>query len=47
MTQLKRIQCSYVYNKNWDSIDEEKTIFTGSVFDMLEARCRKAAFDIP
>lgn len=47
MTQLKRIQCSYVYNKNWDSIDEEKTIFTGSVFDMLEARCRKAAFDNP
>lgn len=47
MTQLKRIQCSYVYNKNRDSIDEEKTIFTGSVFDLLEARCRKAAFDIP
>lgn len=29
MTQLKRIQCSYVYNKNWVFIDEEKIIFTG------------------
>lgn len=43
MTQLK--QYSNVYNKNGDNIDEEKTIFTGSVFDLLEARCRKAAFD--
>lgn len=47
MTQLKQIQCSNVYNKNGDNIDEEKTIFTGSVFDLLEARCRKAAFDNP
>lgn len=47
MKQLKQIQCSNVYNKNGDNIDEEKTIFTGSVFDLLEARCRKAAFDNP
>lgn len=31
--------------KNWDSIDEEKIIFIGLVFDLLEVRCWKVVFD--